>query len=151
MTIEAANCTKTQPQGGATNQELYNRLKQWAVEHPDTQESALARVFREESKIDGLQHSLLFTDPYESLEQPIEKAWAHTKNYVADVYDRKNPFSMLHHLVQCTAMRVPQDSFSIHTDCPNFPILFSLPSSFRTNSPRRTVFLVVCLEVSDVQ
>jgi hypothetical protein len=100
VTIEAAYYTKTQPQGGATNQELYNRLKQWAVEHPDTQESALARVFREESKKDGVEHSLLFTDPYESLEQPIEKAWAHTKNYVADVYDRKNPFSMLHQLVQ---------------------------------------------------
>ena len=62
----------------------------------------------------------------------------------------KNP-SMLHQLVQCTEMRVPQDTFSIRTDCPIFPILFSLPSSFRTNSSRRTVFLAVCLEVSDVQ
>ena len=120
MTIEADYYTKTQVQGGATNQELYNRLKQWAAEHPDTKESALARVFREESKIDGVQHSLLFTKPYESLQQPIEKAWAHTKNYAADVCDRKNPFSMLHQLVQCTAMRVPQDTFSFRTDCPNF-------------------------------
>ena len=62
----------------------------------------------------------------------------------------KNP-SMPHQLVQCTEMRVPQDTFPIRTDCPIFPILFSLPSSFRTNSSRRTVFLAVCLEVSDVQ
>ena len=73
------------------------------VEHPDTQESALARVFREESKKDGVEHSLLFTDPYESLQQPIEKAWGHTKTYAADVCDRKNPFSMLHQLVSGVA------------------------------------------------
>ena len=107
-------------------------------------------MFHEESKKDGVEHSFRFTDPYESVQQPIDKAWAHTKNYAADVCDRKKP-SMLHQLVQCTEMRVPQDTFSIRTDCPIFPILFSLPSSFRTNSSRRTVFLAVCLEVSDVQ
>ena len=49
-------------------------------------------MFHEESKKDGVEHSLLFTDPYESVEQqPIDKAWAHTKNYAADVCDRKKP------------------------------------------------------------
>jgi hypothetical protein len=61
---------------------LYEFMKDFADENPDSQLPVLAKLLKEDNQAKGLDHRIIWTTPYESWQQPMEKVWAQDKDYV---------------------------------------------------------------------
>ena len=69
--------------------ELKEKLRQFLVDHPEHQQTAVQKLFRNND------HVLIYTPPYTPNVQPIESAWAYVKRYVATQYSSDRTISQL--------------------------------------------------------
>ena len=108
---------------GHTLETLYAHLEAYAEEKPETQMPVLAQILRKENQDKGLDHRIIWTTPYESWMQPMEKVWAQDKDYVARTpFDGRKDIPGLRRRAQQGFYGNETLSPPLHTTHPHDPI-----------------------------